>query len=139
MTLCKGEDWLTVGRQVQAYTWAANVPSHAPYLVGEAYYFRTVDGSTLREQGLHFIVVVAGRHAGYSKSLLQGVEDSVDQQNELPLNLGELPSPKMQACGQFAETHYDMFLNKAAQQSTDFLGPQDPKPRTVEHPGPDPK
>lgn len=67
------------------------------------------------------------------------MEDSVDQQNELPLNLGELPSPKMQACGQFAETHYDMFLNKAAQQSTDFLGPQDPKPRTVEHPGPDPK
>ena len=121
MTLNKGEAWLTAGRRVQAYTRAANVQSHASYLVEEAYYFRTVNDSTLREQGLRFIGVVAGRHAGYFESFLQGLDDSIDQLNELPLNLGELLSPQMQARGQFAEEQYDKFLNKVAQRSTDFL------------------
>ena len=44
MTPNKGQAWFTAGRRVQAHTLAANVQSHAPYLVEEAYYFRTVDG-----------------------------------------------------------------------------------------------
>ena len=62
----------------------------------------------------------------YAKRVVSETEtekDSIDQLNELPLNLGELLSLQMQARGQFAETHYDKFLNKVAQR---FLESQYP-------------
>eukprot|EP00904_Undaria_pinnatifida_P006979 jgi/Undpi1/3410/HiC_scaffold_15.g06783.m1 len=125
MTPNKGDTWFIAGRRVQAHTLAANVQSHAPYLVEEAYYFRTVNGSNLREQGPRFIGAVAGRHARCFESFLQGLEDRIDQLNELPLNVGELLSPQKQARGQFAETYFDKFLNMVTQRSTDFLESQD--------------
>ena len=73
MNLRKGEAWLTAGGRVQAYIRAASVQWHAPYLVEEAHYFRTVNGSVLREQGLRFIGVVAGMHAVYFESFIQGL------------------------------------------------------------------
>ena len=63
MTLGKGEACLTAGRRVQACTRPAGIQQLAYYLVEEAYYFRIVDGSIHREQGVLFIGVVAGRYA----------------------------------------------------------------------------
>ena len=72
--------------------------------------------------------------AGYYESLIQGLESSIDQLNERPLNLGELLRPQMKARHQFAEPVYDKFLSKVAQRSIDLLESRDPEPRSRREP-----